>query len=323
MRYGRRWRLAFATTGLVIVTPAAAGERLAGAQSRPGTSVRSAGSPAAAGSTARLETTRIDAIRCPARVAAPASPPALRWRGTTVRWAEWPVRLGAEGVRNRIIVAVVDPARVTLTLEIARAGNALGPWTIEEAPPDAILAFNAGQFTDAGPWGWVRHRGRDRAAPGAGALAGAFAVDTAGRPALLPAHTLPAATLDARWEEAVQSYPQLLVSGLPVPALCAGTDLDRAHRDARLVIGLRRDGMLLVLLSRYADTGSGLTRAVERVPIGPTTPEMAEIAWRLGAIDALMLDGGLSAQLRIGRGAAASRWPGLRDVPLAIVARPR
>jgi hypothetical protein len=36
-----------------------------------------------------------------------------------------------------------------------------------------------------------------------------------------------------------------------------------------------------------------------------------------------MLDGGLSAQLRIGRGEETSRWPGLRAVPLAIVARPR
>lgn len=295
----------------------------AGAQPRPGAPVRSGESTAAASGAAELEATRIDAIRCQTREATPASAPALRWRGSIVRWAEWPVRLGTEGVRNRIIVAVVDPARVTLTLEIARQGDALGPWTIEEAPPEAILAFNAGQFTDTGPWGWVRHRGRDRAAPGAGALAGAFAVDTAGRPAILPAHTLPAATRDARWEEAVQSYPQLLMNGLPVPALCAGSDLDRSHRDARLVIGLRRDGMLLVLLSRYADTGSGLTRAVERVPIGPTTPEMAEIARRLGVIDALMLDGGLSAQLRIGRGAEAFRWPGLRAVPLAIVARPR
>ncbi|MFO0095522.1 MAG: phosphodiester glycosidase family protein [Gemmatimonadaceae bacterium] len=323
MRGGRRWQRARATTGLVIASLATASVTPTGAQPRPGAPVRSGGSTAAASGTARLDVARIDAIRCPMREAAPAPQPALRWRGSIVRWAEWPVRLGTEGVRNRIIVAVVDPARVTLTLEIARQGNALGPWTIEEAPPDAVLAFNAGQFTDAGPWGWVRHRGRDRAAPGAGALAGAFAVDTAGRPAILPAHTLPAATLDARWDEAVQSSPQLLVKGRPVPALCAGTDLDRAHRDTRLVIGLRRDGMLLVLLSRYADTGSGLTRAVERLPIGPTTPEMAEIAWRLGAIDALMLDGGLSAQLRIGRGTEAFRWPGLRAVPLAIVARPR
>lgn len=323
MSCGRRWRLVRATTGLVFASLATASVTPMGTQSRPRAPVRSGGSTAVASGTAHLDATRIDAVRCQPREATPALQPNLRWHGSIVRWAEWPVRLGTEGVRNRIIVAVVDPARLTLTLEIARQGNALGPWTIDEAPPEAILAFNAGQFTDTGPWGWVRHRGRDRAAPGAGALAGAFAVDTAGKPAILPAHTLPAATLDARWKEAVQSYPQLLMNGLPVPALCEGSDLDRTHRDARLVIGLRRDGMLLVLLSRYADAGSGLTRAVERVPIGPTTPEMAEIAWRLGATEALMLDGGLSAQLRIGRGEETSRWPGLRAVPLAIVARPR
>jgi hypothetical protein len=43
----------------------------------------------------------------------------------------------------------------------------------------------------------------------------------------------------------------------------------------------------------------------------------------LGAVDALMLDGGLSAQLLLRDGIAEQRWPGLRTVPLALVGRVR
>jgi uncharacterized protein YigE (DUF2233 family) len=266
---------------------------------------------------------RIAAITCNGATSArPTAAPALTWRGTTVRWAEWSVELGAARVRNRIIVALLDPKRVALSLAIARRNDALAPWTIEDAPDDALLAVNAGQFTDAGPWGWVRHDGREQQAPGAGSLAAAFAVDTAGRATVLAAADIPAARRDTRWREALQSYPQLLARGEPVPAMCRGNAIDRAHRDARLVIGVRADGQVLVILSRYTGAGRGVSVMAERVPIGPTTPEMAEIARRLGATDALMLDGGLSAQLRI-RDGDDQRWPGLRAVPLALVARVR
>jgi exopolysaccharide biosynthesis protein len=63
----------------------------------------------------------------------------------------------------------------------------------------------------------------------------------------------------------------------------------------------------------------------DRVPLGPTTPEMAAIMGALGACDAVMLDGGISAQLLL-RGASGKRpleWPGIRKVPLALIARPR
>ena len=113
-------------------------------------------------------------------------------------------------------------------------------------------------------------------------------------------------------------FPTLLEGeARPSAALCAATaQVDRAHRDTRLAIGVRRDGHVIVALSRYA--GGALP---DRTPIGPTTPEMAELMRRLGADRALMLDGGLSAQLLVrGRtGAAPQRWPGLRDVPLALV----
>jgi exopolysaccharide biosynthesis protein len=93
------------------------------------------------------------------------------------------------------------------------------------------------------------------------------------------------------------------------------------HRDTRLAIGETRDGRLLVVLTRFDAMGDFASGA----PIGPTTPEMAAIMGALGATDAVMLDGGISAQLLL-RGAAGSkpfRWPGWRKVPLALVARAR
>lgn len=51
---------------------------------------------------------------------------------------------------------------------------------------------------------------------------------------------------------------------------------------------------------------------------------MVTIMRALGATRALMLDGGLSAQLllRATENAAALEWPGLRRVPLALVGLP-
>jgi hypothetical protein len=44
----------------------------------------------------------------------------------------------------------------------------------------------------------------------------------------------------------------------------------------------------------------------------------------MGASDAVMLDGGISAQLLLrDTEQHAHRWPGLRKVPLALVARAR
>jgi hypothetical protein len=50
---------------------------------------------------------------------------------------------------------------------------------------------------------------------------------------------------------------------------------------------------------------------------------MAEIMRQLGADIALMLDGGLSAQMLVRAAADSARWPGLRNVPLALVGRLR
>ena len=61
------------------------------------------------------------------------------------------------------------------------------------------------------------------------------------------------------------------------------------------------------------------------VPFGPTTPEMAAVMGALGACEAVMLDGGISAQmvLRDPSSGKRWRWPGLRKVPLALIVWPR
>jgi exopolysaccharide biosynthesis protein len=122
---------------------------------------------------------------------------------------------------------------------------------------------------------------------------------------------------------AFQSYPTLLAGdGVVPPALRApGRGVDLTHRDARLAIGETRDGRLLVVMTRF----DALGEAAGAVPIGPTTPEMVAVMGALGARDAVMLDGGISAQMVMRDPATGKRlrWPGWRKVPLALVVRPR
>ncbi|WP_353268623.1 phosphodiester glycosidase family protein [Gemmatimonas sp.] len=271
--------------------------------------------------------TRIVDATCPTSstsvsAATPSRAPTLRWQQGDVPVAEWEVLLGARRVPVKLIVARIDPSRIALSLEIARVGDALGPWSIGETPPDALIAFNAGQFSDAGPWGWVMHRGREWQAPGVGSLAAAFAVDSAGRVRVVAADSVSVVRRHGGLAEVVQSYPQLRAGGTLAPALCREGAINRAHRDIRLALGVRTDGHVIVALSRYAPAVA-VAGVTERLPIGPTTLEMAEIMGRLGAVDAVMLDGGLSAQLRVRNGTADRQWPGLRTVPLAVVGRRR
>jgi exopolysaccharide biosynthesis protein len=92
------------------------------------------------------------------------------------------------------------------------------------------------------------------------------------------------------------------------------------HRDTRLALGQTRDGRLLIALTRYDAVGE----MAGGFPVGPTTPEMAAIMGALGAADAVMLDGGISAQLLLREGTGKTlRWPGLRKVPLALIVSPR
>ena len=253
----------------------------------------------------------------------PAVADGVRWRpgAPGVEWGELRLSGVGEAWRLRVIVARVDPRRVRLALRAAVVpGQRRGAWTVDSAGTDAALALNAGQFTGATPWGWLVHAGREYRAPGVGALAPAVVIDTAGRVRLVPADSL--AALRARdagaIAEAFQSYPALLAGGVVVPALRApGRGVDVAHRDARIALGTLPDGRVLLALTRFDALGGTL----DVVPFGPTVPEMAAVMGALGARDAVLLDGGISGQLLL-RDAAdgVRRWPGLRRVPLGLVA---
>ena len=145
-------------------------------------------------------------------------------------------------------------------------------------------------------------------------------VDAAGRVSIVPADsiaTLRSGVASGRVVQAFQSYPALLLGDGEVPrALRAqGPHVDVAHRDARLGLGVLRDGRVLVALTRF----DGLGGAMDRVPFGLTTPETAALMGALGCVRAVALDGGISAQLRVG----AREWPGMRRVPVGMIVEAR
>ena len=245
---------------------------------------------------------------------------ALEWQRLApgLEWASVRLACPAPAWRARLIVARLDPRVVSLSLEMDLTPDQRPRWTIDRAPREALLAVNAGQFVGAMPWGWVTIDGRQLLRPGYGPLASAVTVDDAGR---------------VRWSHGdsvltpsgvkvgFQSYPTLLSGDGVVPrALRTGEGgVNLRHRDARLALGEMRDGRLLIVLTRFDAMGE----IASGVPLGPTTPEMAGIMGALGARDAVMLDGGISAQLllRDAPGTAPLRWPGWRKVPLALIAR--
>ena len=277
------------------------------------------------------------ADRAPARWAAADArlAGAVRWRAAApgLETAELVLDTPGEGGiaalgRVRLVLARIDPRRHALRLV---AGSPPGsPWRIDDAPTDARLAVNAGQFTDAGPWGWLVHDGRELQAPAVGPLSSALVVGRDGTVGVVDASELPAARALARRgeiAEAVQSYPALLAGDgdVPAPLRVPGRGVDLEHRDARLAVGSLRDGRVLVVLTRFDAPGTrALSGALARVPLGLTVPEMAAVTGALGCARAVLLDGGLSAQLlvRDARG-TERRWPGLRHVPLGLVVVPR
>lgn len=248
----------------------------------------------------------------------------LRWRSAAdgVAWAELRLAGSGEAWRTRVIVARIDPRRVRLRLDTAFArGGRRAAWTVVVARPEAVFAVNAGQFVRTLPWGWVVLDGRQFLPPGPGPLSSAIVIDTAGAVRWIAGDALadPAARRGA--VAAFQSYPTLLTADGTVPhqLRAPGRGVDLSHRDARVAVGRTRDGFLLVALTRFDGAGT----AVDFVPFGLTTPEMAAVMGALGAGDAVMLDGGISSQMQVGAGPDAIRWTGLRKVPLALVAVPR
>jgi len=260
----------------------------------------------------------------PSRYAAanPTLVHAIQWKYLTggLEWCELRLACPAPVWRAKLIVARVDPRQVRLTLAMDLTREDMRPaWTVDRAPEDAILAVNVAQFTNAMPWGWVVIDGRERLAPGSGPLASAVGIDRDGGIHWAHGDTLAATGIVTGF----QSYPTLLSRDgtIPAPLRTAGSLLSLTHRDTRLAFGETRDGHILIAMTRYDAVGS----MGEGIPLGPTTPEMAAIMGSLGARDAVMLDGGISAQLllREAPGQEPLCWHGIRKVPLALIARPR
>jgi hypothetical protein len=247
----------------------------------------------------------------------------LTWRAARpgLDWTELDLAAGRLGLPVRAVAVRLDPARFDLRLELATEPNGMaGAWTIDSVDAPVALALNAGQFKETGPWGWVVLGGVERRDPGVGPLSVGLAVTDSGRVRwILPEH-LERARGDREIAWAFQTYPLILFDGR-VPALARDPELvDQRHRDARLILGERPDGSLLVVLTRFDALGG----AAERAPIGLTLPESILLMTALGVRHAAMLDGGISAQLLV-RDAAGrvGLWKGLRRVPLALLATPR
>ena len=248
---------------------------------------------------------------------------AMTWRAGAVgvHWAEIVLRGTGEAWRTRLIVARVDPARVHFALDTAFTTAREAAWTLARARRRAVLAVNAGVFEATMPWGWVVLSGRRWLPPQHGPLSAALLEDSTGALRWIRGEHVArvAAESSPRW--AFQSFPVLLASdtvALPLRGPDRGVDV--AHRDARAGICLTRDGRLLIALTRFDAMG----RALHFVPFGLTVPEMAAVMGSLGCRDAMLLDGGISARLRVrdAKGAAHD-WDGLRAVPLGLVALPR
>lgn len=248
---------------------------------------------------------------------------AMKWRSVAdgVEWAE--VRLAGTGEawRLKLIVARLDPSRVRFGLDTAfNANRTKATWSIENTGDDVLVALNAGQFPRALPWGWVTINGREFLPPGRGPLSMGVAFDSSGAVRWIQGDSIHSLSARRGVVTAFQSYPTLLIDGVvPQPLRAGALGIDVEHRDARLAIGQDRDGRIIVALTRFDGVGA----ALGFVPFGLTAPEMAAVMGALGAVNAVMLDGGISSQMLIRDPSGMRRWSGLRNVPLGLTARAR
>ncbi len=240
----------------------------------------------------------------------------VHWRTATsgIDWGELSLRGAGEAWRTRLVVVRMDARRTEITLDTAFA-DGQAAWTIDHAPLNAAVAFNAGQFLSSLPWGWVVLDGHQFLAPSVAPLVSTITIDSEQRVRFV--HAVIPSPAGVRW--AFQSYPTLLAAGdVPPPLQRPGCGLDVGHRDARLALGMDTDGRLLLAMTRFDALGGTL----DRLPFGLTTPEMAAVLGELGATDGVLLDGGISAQLIIrDKSGTVHRWRGVRPVPLALVVR--
>ena len=245
----------------------------------------------------------------------------VSWRAGSdgVEWGELLLHGATEAWRTRVVVVRMDPRRIALKLVPAFTGDR--EWKVGDADDEAALAFDAGQFRESLPWGWVVTDGKQLLSPRYAPLAGAVVVDESGGVRIVSPDKVA-----SEWErntarEAFQSYPMLLDHGVvPAPLVESGRGVELEHRDARLALGTLEDGRVVIALTRFDALGPTLGR----VPFGLTSPEMAAVMGALGCRQALLLDGGISGQLLVRDGDGTRRtWPGVRSVPLGLVGRVR
>lgn len=266
----------------------------------------------------------------------PALRDALRWKHgrAGIRWAEIPLRGDGEAWRTRGIIVRIDPAQVRFRLDTAfrhtrdvnGAVSRVAHWRIEDVSPRSSLAVNAGQFNatllGTVPWGWVVIQGREWQRPGVGPLSSGVVFDSSGGVRLLAPPEIANPDRTRGVQSAFQSFPTLLEGDGVVPAMLRDTTsgVDLTHRDARLALGTMRDGSVLLVMTRFDAFG----RTLGAVPFGLTTPEMSALMGALGCQRAVMLDGGISAQMRLRDAAGVMQtWPGWRRVPLGLLVLPR
>lgn len=238
--------------------------------------------------------------------------------GRRLAFTEISIAGSGEAWRTRLVVVRLDPRALRLELDTA-AENGYPAWRLDRVPADAVFAINAGQFGTKYPWGLVLLEGHQYLAAGAGALVTTIAIDSGGAVRWASGDSSARVARGAQW--AFQSYPTLLRGGdVPLPIQDEGRGVDLGHRDARVAMGLLPDGNLLFVMTRFDALGTHLGF----VPFGLTVPEMAAVMGALGARDAVLLDGGVSAQMLIREDDGMTHlWRSLRAVPLALVARPR
>jgi exopolysaccharide biosynthesis protein len=224
-----------------------------------------------------------------------------------------------EGHWTRVVLLHIDPRRFHLRLD-AKLSDDLrsAAWTVDSAPSSAVAAWNAGQFNGIAPWGWTVMDGLELRPPGIGPLSTAVVADSDGRVRLIPPDSIASVRARAGVMTALQSYPTLLGGDgeIPAPIRTPGLGVDVAHRDARLALGERADGTLLLVLTRF----DGLGEAGGVIPLGLTLEETAALLRAQGAVRAVALDGGISSQLMLRGVTGAPRvWRAWRKVPVGLL----
>lgn len=247
-------------------------------------------------------------------VATPMLDAAIAWRDSAgwIRVGTFDIRAGGS-LRNSVAVLDVDPRQVRFSLGLTppTARRTASEWM--NADTTLLMAVNTGLFRENGtPQGLVLVEGR-RASALAGWLDVVVGIDSS----LHATDVDGGRTLETPF--AFQTLPWLVRDGRVALGATSGLRLSRTHRDRRITLCWRPNGMLRFMLSNFEVFGAN----AGRIPIGLTIPEQAALAAGAGCRDAVALDGGISAQIAYRANGRVQRMPGWRKVPLMLLIHPR